>query len=208
MYPVGQNAQRVLNVQRGHGYALANQTGTMAAALAQDAIVFALRADTTASSVTGVYIERLRLAFQAIVAFTTPITAGRRLGIYRATNPGAEVSGGTDVKATIRKKDGTAPASTVATALIATTAALTAGGLVREASPLALLDLVSVGAAGARLESTYELAATTGPQEWCLNPGEYIVISNPAAMDAAGTWQLTINELAWYESTRMSMPLQ
>jgi len=202
MYPPSQPVQRVLPVNRGHGYALAVQTGTMAAALGADSIVFALRADTTAASVTGVYVDRMRLAFQTIVAFTTPITAGRRLGIFRASNAGAEVTGGTDVKASIRKKDTNAPASSVALALIATTAALTAGGLSREAAPLAHLDLVSVGAAGGRLEHIYELA-NTNPQEWCINPGEYLVISNPAAMDAAGTWQLTVNELSWYEQARI-----
>ena len=201
MFAPGLPAQRTLNVHRGNGFALATQSGTIAAALAQDALVFALRADTTANSAVGVYVDRLRLAFQTIAAFTTPITAGRRLGIYRAANAGAEVSGGTDVKSTIRKKDSLSAASTAALALIATTAGLTAGGLAREAAPLAHLDLVSIGAAGARQEHIFELASTK-PQEWCLNPGEYLVISNPVAMDAGGTWQLTLGELSWYEATR------
>jgi hypothetical protein len=119
-----------------------------------------------------------------------------------------EVSGGTDVAAAIRKKSAHAavPATTVTVARMATTAALTAGGLVRDANPLALLDLVSVGAAGGRLEHVYELGAPQ-PQEWGLNPSEYIVVSNPQAMDAAGTWQLTINELSWYEQRRVALAL-
>lgn len=203
MFPPGTAVQRTVSFNRGPGFALSVQSGTMAAALAQDSIVFALRADVTANSEIGVYIDRLRLAFQTIVAFTTPVTAARRLGIYRATNPGAEVSGGTDVVAAIRKKDAnaSAAATTVTKAFMATTAGLTAGGLVREANPLATMDLVSVGAAGGRLEQVYELGAPMS-QEWCLNPAEYLVVSNPVAMDAAGTWQLTLNELSWYEQRR------
>ena len=207
MWPPANEVELCLNVNRGPGFALATQTGTIAAALAQDSIVFAMRADTTASSLIGVYIDRMRLAFQAIVAFTTPITAARRIGIYRAANPGTEVSGGTAVLTSIRKKDSLGVASTVVLAQIATTGALTAGGLVREAAPLAQLDLVSVGAAGARAEFIYELGGGGYPQEWCINPGEYIVVSNPVAMDAAGTWQLSIGELSWYEQRRVALDL-
>lgn len=206
MYPTGTNPQRTLSVNRGYGYSLAVQSGTIAVALAQDSVVFALRADTTANSEMCVFPDRLRLAFTTIVAFTTPVTAARRLGIYRASNAGAEVSGGTDVLAAIRKKDTNAPASTVVKAFMATTAGLTLGGLSREAHPLALLDLVHVGAAGGRAEFIYELAP---PQtnEWCINPAEYLAISNPVAMDAAGTWQLAINELSWYEQKRVAPAL-
>lgn len=207
MYPPGGPVERSILVNRGHGYSLSVQSGTIAAALAQDAIVLALRADTATGAEIGMYLECLRLSFQTIVAFTTPVTAGRRLGIYRATNPGAEVSGGTDVVAAIRKRDTNAnvPDSKAVLARIASTAGLTVGGLVREAHPLALMDLASVGTAGARLEVTYELSPPK-TQEWCLNPGEYLVISNPAAMDAAGTWQLT-GQLSWYEQRRLALAL-
>jgi len=207
MWPPPGEVELCLNVNRGPGFVLAAQTGTIAAALAQDSVVFAMRADTTAGSVNGVFIDRMRLAFTTIVAFTTPITAARRIGIYRATNAGAEVSGGTDVTASIRKKDSAGGSSTVAKAFIATTGALTAGGLAREASPLAQLDLVNVGTAGARAEFIYELGGGGYPQEWCINPAEYLVVSNPVAMDAAGTFQLSIGELSWYEQRRLALDL-
>lgn len=193
------DVKQVLLVNRGPGFALSAQTGTMAAALAANSVVFAMRAPATGSS--SIVVDRLRMAFTTIAAFTTPLTASRRLAVFRATNAGAEVSGG--AAASVRAKDAAGAASTVALALIATTVGLTVGGLALEAAPLATMDLTSVGTAGARLEQIYELAPPKS-EEWLFNPGEYIAIVNPAAMDAAGTWQLTINELAWYEQQRLA----
>lgn len=196
------DVKQVLPVNRGPGFALSVETGTMAAALGANSVVFAMRAPATGA--VSVVVDRLHMAYTTIVAYTTPISPGRRLGVFRATNPGVEISGGADVHASIRQKDAAGVASSVAVASIATTAALTAGGLVLDAAPLAMMDLVSSGTAGARLEQIYELAAPK-TEEWLFNPGEYIVISNPQAMDAAGTWQLAINELSWYEQARLAV---
>lgn len=172
-------------------YAVAGMTGTMAAALAQDAIVFAMFAGPSSDGLAG-YLEALKLTFQTIVAFTTPITASRRLGIYRAS--GVAATGGAAL-GVVKKKTG-APASIVTDARIATTAALTVAGITREADPIAFADLVHVGAAGGRAEFLYEFNPPRTPTT--LNPGELLVVSNPVAMDAAGTWQLGV-QVDWRE---------
>ncbi len=54
------------------------------------------------------------------------------------------------------------------------------------------MSLVHVGAAGAYAEAIFEWHASWNrPLE--LLPGELAVVSNPVAMDAAGTWQLAAN---------------
>jgi hypothetical protein len=168
-------------------YALAGVTGTVGAALAQDSIVFALLVDP--ASALSAYLEQLRLSFVAIVAFTTPITAGRRLGVYRAT--GVAATGGTALNV-VKKKGASSPASVVTSARIAAAAALGVAGIVRDADPILVADLVHVGAAGGRAEFAYEFTGTKNtPHE--VRPGELLVVSNPVAMDAAGTWQLGVN---------------
>ena len=89
------------------GYTLAGSSGTIAAALAANSSVLALRMSPSAGALLA-YITRVRLMVSTIVAFTTPVTAGRRLGLYRGA--GAAASGGTAV-ADFTQKDASAPAS-------------------------------------------------------------------------------------------------
>jgi hypothetical protein len=158
----------------------------MAAALAADSIVFAMRADP--AGLKRLNVGRVRLMFTTIVAFTTPITAARRLGLYRAT--AAAATGGAALTP-VAKDTGHAPGSGVSDARIATTAALGVAGLVREANPIGLLSLTHVGAAGGYIERLYELDGPVAPA--VLTPGDLLVVSNPVAMDAAGTWQLAVD---------------
>lgn len=200
MYPALTTPTRVLVHNRGFGYALSGRSGTIAAALAIDSLVFAMRVDPQAAIETpsqrlGAYVDRLELAFTTIVAFTTPITAGRGLGIYRAS--AAPATGGTALA--VAKKDTNAPTSVVTDARIAAAAALGVAGLVREAAPIAFMPLTHVGAAGAHATFTFELAAPNNV-DIALQPGELLVVSNPVAMDAGGTWQLSVKECHWYES--------
>lgn len=200
MYPSLTIPTRVIHHNRGYGYGVSGKTGTIAAALAQDSIVFALLCDpqtatTPASQRLSVYIDRLELAFTTIAAFTTPITAGRCLGIYRAA--GVAATGGAALG--VAKKDTLAPTSIVTDVRIATTAGLTVGGITREATPIGFMDLTHIGAAGARDRFVYELAAPFNVDE-ALQPGELLVVSNPVAMDAGGTWQLTVKECHWTEA--------
>lgn len=186
LYPDEKGGQRVSQVHRGNGYGVAGVTGTIAAALAQDSLVYAMRCDPALVGI--VEIRRVRLQWTTIVAFTTPITAGRQLGIYRAA--GAATSGGAALAAVALDTAGAGAGSGLSDVRIATTAALGVAGVVREANARARMTAVHVGAAGVFFEELYEFYGESAPFE--LNPGELMVVSNPVAMDAAGTWQLGV----------------
>lgn len=196
-------AGRVTLVQRGNGYSLGAMTGTMAAALAANAAVFAMRYDPGAGSLRA-FVEVLTLEFTTIVAFTTPVTAGRRLAVYRAS--GANTSGGTAITEMPRLLS-TDPASQFDTAeggdvRIASTGALTVTGVTFEAQPFAFMFLTHVGAAGAYATARFEADSGHGPL--ILEPGQLLVVRNgPSAMDAAGTWQLNVNA-QWREASLLS----
>ena len=203
MFPPQTQPHRVMHFNRGYGYAVSGVSGTVAAALAQDSLVFALLCDpqasiTAANKKLGIYVDRLHLAFTTIVAFTTPITAARRLAVYRASGPAA--TGGTALA--VAKKDASnAPTSVCTDVRIASNGALGAAGITREPAPIGTMDLTHVGTAGARQEFLYELAAPANAPI-AINAGQLLVVSNPVAMDAAGTWQLTVKEAHWIEALR------
>lgn len=194
-------AGRVVQVPRGAGYVLATQTGTMAAALGANSLVFAMRLDPSSS--VRAFIDQLVIDFTTIIAFTTPLTAGRRLGLYRGA--GAAPSGGTAI-ATVAHKHSTAAASQFKAseggdARIATTAALTDTGITWESDPIALIPLLHLGAAGAHEKFSLDFASEH--HEVILEPGQVLGIRNPAAMDAAGTWELTVNA-QWREAALLT----
>lgn len=191
-------AERAITVPRGVGYGTSGITGAIAAALTANNPVFAMRLDP--SSAVRAYIDRVRLQFVTLAAFTVPITAGRRLALYRGS--GAATSGGVGIAAAVKKH--TALASSefdVANGgdiRIASTGGLAAAGITFEAEPIATMTLVHVGAAGAYIESIFEFAPSES-YEIVLEPGQLLVVRNPAAMDAAGTWQLGVN-VQWREA--------
>jgi hypothetical protein len=204
MFPPQTSPARVMHFNRGYGYAVSGVSGTIAAGLAQDSLVLALLCDpqpgiSAANHKLGMYFDRLALAFTTIAAFTTPVTAGRRLGVYRASG-GTAATGGTTLSVA-KKDDVNAPPSVCTSALIAAAGALGADGIVHEATPIGTMDLTHVGAAGARQEFLFELAAPANAPI-AINPGELLVVSNPVAMDAGGTWQLTLKEAHWVEAMR------
>lgn len=181
-------------------YAYSGISGTIAAALALNSSVFAMRLSPTSGSIKA-YITRLRLAYTTLVAYTTPITAGRRLALFRGA--GAAASGGTGVASgAVAPKDSSYAASQCDVASggdirIATTGALTVAGITFEAEPLEMMTLVHVGAAGGYIERTFEFTILHGhPLE--LNAGQLIAVRNPVAMDAAGTWQIG-TDVEWTE---------
>ena len=194
-------SQRVSLVARGTSYGVSSITGTIAAALGANSAVFAMRLDPAAGATYKAYIARMRLTYTTIVAFTTPITAGRRLALYRGA--GAAASGGTAL-ATAAKKD-TADGNSQFNSgeggdmRIATTGALTVTGITFE-TEFRTLTLVHVGAAGGFVERVWEFNASDAGGEIVLNQGELIAVRNPAAMDAAGTWQLGV-DVDWVEGT-------
>lgn len=189
-HELGINAARSVIVPRGVGFAVANNTGTMAAALAANSAVFAMRLDPSATR-RG-FVERMRIEFVTTVAFTVPVTAGRRLELFRGS--GAAASGGTLLPPV--PKHGIADTSEFSNAnggdiRLATTAALTTTGITFEANSFRTLSLVHVGAAGAYREAVWEFnSAETHPIQ--LDPGQVLALRNPAAFDAAGTWQMFV----------------
>lgn len=183
---------RVSLVPRGAGYSVSNITGTIGAALAANSAVFVAR--NAPASGFDVLIKRIFLQWTTIVAFTTPVTASRRLAIYRGS--GAAASGGTAIAAAGRKSldDGASDmdAASGGDMRISTTGALTVTGITFETPEFGTMLLVAQGAAGAYKEKIWEAdAADSAP--FVIRPGELVAIRNPAAMDAAGTWQLAVD---------------
>lgn len=184
-------------------FSISATTGTIAAALGANSSVFVMRLDPGAGSVLA-FIERIRLQYTTIVAYTTPVTQGRRLALFRGS--GAAASGGTAIAA-VAKKDSTSIDSEIEAAQggdarISTTGALTVTGITYEALPFAEVSLSHVGAAGAFVEQVWEFTANENAPV-VLQPGQLIAIRNPVVMDAAGTWSMTVR-VDWHEALAYS----
>lgn len=191
-------AARAMIIGRGVPYGVAATTGTIGAAAASGAAVFAMRLDPGSS--VHAFIERIRLQFTTISPFTVPVTAGRRLELFRGS--GAAPSAQTAIAAAPRKRSSLGP-SQFDTAeggdiRISNTAAMTVTGITFETVPFRTMSLVHAGATGAFVETLWEFAATeSAPLQ--LEPGQLMAIRCGAAMDAGGTWQLAVN-VDWHEA--------
>lgn len=184
----------------GQAWSLTGSTGTMAASLAANSVVFAMGAVPTDATRTQLparaplEIEALRLTYTAIVASAAPATAGRALQLFKASdNAQTMPTGGTALTALPKRtKDAGSDSGMIGdTARISTTAGLTVTGFTRGTVPLATFDLAGGGAATTRLVFDF-FELLNGSPLW-LDPGEILVVSNPAAFDALLTWQLTVN---------------
>lgn len=189
-------------VTRGDSYSVCATTGTMAAALAANSSVFAMRLDPS-SATRLAFIERIKLQWATLAAFTVPVTAGRRLELYRGS--GAAAAGGTAIALTAQKNTAN-PLSEFNTGQggdvrIASTGALTVTGITYETSPFAVMTLSHLGAAGAYGEAVFEFSATESAPI-VLQPGQLLAVRNPLIMDAAGTWQLGVR-VDWHEATAL-----
>lgn len=192
-------AQRSINIPRGAGHSVAKTTGIIGAGLAANSAVFAMRLDP--SSANRAFIDRIRLQWTCLVAFTVPLTAGRRLAMYRGS--GAAASGGTSMPNATRKWTAFGASSEFDTAnggamSIATTLALGVAGIAFEADESFQMSLAHAGAAGAHHEVVWECGSGES-SEVVLEPGQVLAIRNPLAMDAAGTWQLSVG-VQWREA--------
>jgi hypothetical protein len=183
----------------GTHYTVAAKTGTIAAAAAAGASVFAMRLNPGYAG--KAYIGVLKVRFTCIVAFTTPVTQTRSIVMTRGA--GAASSGGTAI-ATVAKKDTNYGNSNFESALggdvrISTTGALTVTGITFETVNQGEMTLAHVGTAGAFSEHVWEWESRAHALE--LNPGELMAIRvGASAMDAAGTWSVGI-EVQWREAT-------
>jgi len=190
-------AARVTIYPRGVGYGISSITGIIAAALAAGGAIFVARLDPSAA--VNVHITRLVLDHVTPTAFGTPITAGRRWGIYRGS--GAAASGGTAL-ATAVEKDTNGASSEMNSAnggdmRISTTVALTVAGITFESQEIATMLLVGQGAAGAIKVMQYEWDHSHG-SPLVLRPGELIAVRTIPTMDATGTQQVAVN-MDWFE---------
>lgn len=194
-----EGALKVVNVSPSGGhYAIGAKTGTIAAAAAAGAAVFAMRLNP--GSTKKAYIDTIKLRWTTVVAFTTPLTQTRSIVLTRGA--GAASSGGTSLATAVKKDTGYAASQTdVATGgdvRIATTGALTVTGITWESTNFEEITLAHVGAAGAYYEHVLELSNRAHAIE--LNPGELIGVRvGGSAMDAAGTWSLGV-KVDWRES--------
>lgn len=190
-------AARVVTVPRGQQFIVSELSGTVGAAIAINSSFFAMRLDL--GSTLRAFVDLIVLRYTTIVAYTTPVTAGRRLAIFRGS--GANTSGGTSITTATPRSTGFA-ASEFDTAAggamsIATTGALTVTGITFEAAPIAVAPLVHLGNAGGYGEFRFQFDAPIQ-----LEPGQLLAVRNPVAMDAAGTWQLGV-EVHWREAAQL-----
>jgi hypothetical protein len=181
-------------------YSLSSSTGIVAAALAANATVFAMRTSPAAGK--SAVITKVMLRYVTQVAYTVPISATRRLALFRGS--GAQTSGGTTLSTAIPPKDSASAAnSAVQTseggfASISTTAALTVTGITYEAQEFSTMHLGAVGAAGATSDWTVVSDSALGDHPIELAPGQLLAIRNPVVFDAAGTWVLAVS-VDWCE---------
>jgi len=170
----------------------------MAASLAQNALVFAMGAaanDTTRPNFLArapLEIEALRMSFTVIAALATPVPI--QLQLFKGSNAAqAMPTGGTTLTAIAKRtNDAGADSGLIGNAAaIATTAGLTAGTFTRGTVPLETFDVSQTTPAGSRLQFEF-FRKWNGSSLW-LDPGEILVVSNPAAFPATLTWTLTVN---------------
>lgn len=187
-------------IPSGQPWSLSGSTGTIAAALAANSIVFAIKAaaaDATRPNLPPpgpIEIERIQIAYTSIVASAGVLLAGRALQLFRGTDDAAgktALTGGAALTARPKRIKDQAANSGLADARIATTGTLTVGAFTRDTVPLATMDLVSGGSAGFR--QTFEAGRLINGESLWLDPGEILVVSNPAIFDLLLTWQLTVN---------------
>lgn len=194
-------AGRVSTVPRGAGMNVSSLTGIIAAGLAADSAIFAMRLDPSAG--VRAYIDRIVLEWTCLNAFTVPLTAGRRLALFRGA--GAASTGGTAIDTVTQKHSGQVASEFNATnggsVRIATTAGLTVAGITYDATALGQMSLSHLGAAGAFAEKIFDFNPLV--HESILEPGQLLAIKNPAVMDAAGTWQLAV-DVYWREALLLS----
>lgn len=174
----------------------------MAASLGANSLVFAMGAVADTSLTVNpnamrrgpLEIEDLQLIFTAIVASGAPVTAGRALRLFKSSdNAQAMPTGGADLTPLPKRtRDAGGDTGLIGgVARISTTAGLTAGTFTRGTVSLGTMDLCGGGAAGSRI--VYELSESLSSASLYLDPGEILVVSNPAAFEATLTWQLTVN---------------
>lgn len=197
-----QNHTRFGLLQKGQVGAAS--TGTVAAALAADGAVWTLRYPESVAAVLmpgagaanakKLYVGRIEVVVTTIVAFTTPVTAGRHLKLVRGTGPAgtADPSGGAAWTPARKRSDFDANVEALGVGRVATTGALTTTGFTFETAALARMPLAGAGAAGAVASASFVFDGRQAAPVILL-PGQVLALAAGATFDAAGTWEAFIN---------------
>lgn len=166
------------------GQTFSGITGTVAAALASAGVVFGVQYPAAATKRFA--LEWLHLHYVTLVAYTTPVTAGRRLHLKRGS--GGAYTTGTDLDIVRNQSDVAAASETALVGQVATTGALTTTGVTFETPVRYRFVLVQAGNAGNDYDEIW--APADGPL--ILNPGQSAALLAGQVFDAVGTWQASI----------------
>ena len=171
-------------------------TGTVAAALASDGVVWTLRypesaaTQATARDAKRLYVQRIHVQYVTGTAYTTPVTPGRHLKLCRAVAAAgtADPSGGAAFTMVRKRSDET---ETLAIGRVATTGALTTTGFTLS-EPVQRLIRAQAGASGAAYDEAWRFDGVEA-DPLILLPGQALAIAAGALFDAAGTWELNVD---------------
>lgn len=184
-------------------YRVSATTGLLPAELAADSVLYSQLIGARVARAPWAFIERVTVQWTVVTAFSTPVTAGRhlRMGLGDGTP-----SGGTTLVPYSKGGDGASlfqesasPADIDGLIMIASTAAL--GDVTVDASAvIATVPLAGFGAAGSTATFTYDFSAGPEPVQLIQGTGQpqNLIIYPGAAMDAGGTFQLTV-DVDWLE---------
>ena len=177
-------------------------TGTVAAALAADGVIWTLRYPETTPMPSGglgnkrLYVQRIAVTTVTGTAFTTPVTLGRHLKLVRGAPTSATASnpsGGAAYTMVRKRSDGsTTNGETLGVGRVATTAALTTTGITFETAVLRRFPMSGSGSSGAVASATWLFNGVDADPIYLL-PGELLAIAAGATMDAAGTFELAVD---------------
>lgn len=189
-------------VQKGQAGSTA--TGTVAAGLAADGVVWTLRYPESVAGVLSpgagaanakkLYVGRIEVVVTTVVAFTTPVTAGRHLKLVRGTGPAgtADPSGGAAWTPARKRSDLDANVEALGVGRVATTGALTTTGFTFEANAIRRLPLAGAGASGAVASASWIFDGRQAAPVVLL-PGQVLALAAGATFDAAGTWEMFVD---------------
>lgn len=179
-----------------------SRTGVIAAAAIADSIFWAFRPDYPSSILdTRVVLERLRLQYTCITAFTTPVIAGRELALCTLSQLPTPAGSASSI---VRKEQLFGEGSSAGVALVSNTLPLVyAGDPVDHDDIFARVSLAGYGTAGATFIKEWRW--DTGSAAMVNVPTDRpVAIIAPQAMDAAGTFELIIE--ADYQSLPTGYP--
>lgn len=184
--------------QSERGQSGAALTGTIAAGLAANGVIWTLRYPETTPMPSASRLVNKRLCVQRIhvhtvtgTAFTTAVTLGRHLKLVRMSGPAgtSNPSGGAAWTPVRKRSDGS---ETLAVGRIATTGALTITGFTLESNVIQRYLMSAVGDSGAQYDEVWRFDGVEA-DPLILLPGQALAIAAGAEFDAAGTFEADIS---------------